>query len=293
MSLLRRNMIGSYEEEARKKRELELEQSRRATKRIAQMSLTGIIALLLLIAGCNSAYTIDSGHRGILLTFGEVSGIQQPGLNFKIPFIQSLREVDIRVRKVESPADAASRDMQSVTTSVALNYSLSPEKLRELFSEIGLDVEQRIIATRIQETVKAVVARYTAEELITQRENVRGEMVTSLTKQLLEYHIIVAPGGIQITNFDFSQAFNKAIEDKQVAEQQAQKAENDLRRIEVEARQRITQAQGEADAIRIQAEAIRSQGGKEYIQMQAINRWDGKMPTYIGGNAPLPFIDVR
>ena len=280
----------SWEEDKRKRENMEREA---AGKKIVKASIGAIIALFLLITGCSAAYTIDSGHRGILFTFGDVTGIQQPGLNFKIPFIQTIREVDVRVRKVESPADAASKDMQSVSTTVALNYSLSPEKLRELYSEIGLDVEQRVIATRIQETVKAVVARYTAEELITQRENVRGEMVSSLTKQLLDYHIIVAPGGIQITNFDFSAAFNKAIEDKQVAEQQAQKAENDLRRIEVEATQRITQAKGEAEAIRIQADAIRAQGGREYVQLKAIERWDGKLPQYTGGSAPLPFIDVR
>ena len=282
-----------WEEDNRDRQRREREEARKVTQRIVRSCVLGVILLFALMTSCSSFYTIKSGERGILFTWSEVTSIQSEGLRFKIPWMQSVEKVDIRIRKVESPAEAASKDLQTVTTSVALNYSLDPSMLKELYSTIGLDVEQRIIATRIQETVKAVVARFTAEELITQREIVRGEMVTSLTRQLLEYHIIVAPGGVQITNFDFSAAFNRAIEDKQVAEQNAQKAENDLRRIEVEANQRITQARGEADAIRIQAEAIRAQGGKEYIQLKALEVWDGKLPQYMGGNAPIPFLDVK
>ena len=186
------------------------------------------MAFMLLIILFESCYTVASGKRAIVFTFSEVTEIKSEGLQFKIPFVQSKQLVDIRVQKVESPAESASKDLQTVGTTVALNYSLMPDRLRELYSTVGLDVEHRIIAARIQEVVKAVTARYTAEELITQRESVRIEMVSALTSQLNEYHIIVAPGGVQITNFEFSHAFNKAIEDKQVAEQMAQKAQNVL-----------------------------------------------------------------
>ena len=253
----------------------------------------GILALLMLPVAFGSCYTVASGERALVFTFSEVTAVKGEGLQFKFPYIQSKQIVDIRIRKVETPADAASKDMQTVSTAVALNYSLAPDKLRELYSDVGMDVEYRVIASRIQEVVKAITARYTAEELITQRENVRIEMAQALTSQLLEYHINVAPGGVQITNFDFSPAFNKAIEDKQIAEQMAQKAQNDLVRIQVEAEQKIAQARGEAESIRIQAEAIRAQGGHEYVQLRALDKWDGTLPQYMGGNGPIPFIEVR
>jgi regulator of protease activity HflC (stomatin/prohibitin superfamily) len=207
--------------------------------------------------------------------------------------MQSISKVDIRTQKAEAPANAASKNMQTVSTVVTLNFHLDPGKLRQLYSTVGLDVESKIIAARIQETVKAVVARYTAEELLSQRDQVKTEISESLTKQLLEYNIVVDSGGVQITNFDFSRAFNESIEDKQVAEQKALTAKNNLDRIKVEVEQKVAQAQGEAEAIRIQAEAIKAQGGKEYVNLKAIEKWNGQLPNYFGGNGPIPFLDVK
>jgi len=278
-----------YEQDRIKERE----EHRQFVRTIVRWSVITFIALIGLSTSCSSFYTVPSGKRALVFTWGEITSVSGEGLRWKTPWIQSVEKVDIRIRKVETPADTVSKDLQAVSTTVALNYSLAPDKLKELYSTIGLDVEQRIVAARIQETVKATTARYTAEELIAQRENVRVEMVNSLTQQLLEYHILVAPGGVQITNFDFSKAFNESIEEKQIAEQRALTAKNNLVRIEVEAEQRITQARGEAEAIRIQADAIRAQGGKEYVNLKAIERWDGKLPTYTGGSGPIPFIEVR
>jgi len=278
-----------YEQDRIKERE----EHRQFVRTIVRWSVITFIALIGLSTSCSSFYTVPSGKRALVFTWGEITSVSGEGLRWKTPWIQCVEKVDIRIRKVETPADTVSKDLQAVSTTVALNYSLAPDKLKELYSTIGLDVEQRIVAARIQETVKATTARYTAEELIAQRENVRVEMVNSLTQQLLEYHILVAPGGVQITNFDFSKAFNESIEEKQIAEQRALTAKNNLVRIEVEAEQRITQARGEAEAIRIQADAIRAQGGKEYVNLKAIERWDGKLPTYTGGSGPIPFIEVR
>ena len=252
-----------------------------------------VVFIFVLMVGSGSFYTVKSGERALVFTWGEITSIKSEGLQFKIPIVQDVQKVDVRTKKAEAPADAASKNMQTVSTTVTLNYRLDPTKLKELYSTVGLDVESRIIAARIQETVKAVVARYTAEELLSQRENVKNEISESLTRQLLEYHIEVAPGGVQITNFDFSRAFNDAIEEKQVAEQKALTAQNNLERIKVEAEQKIAQARGEAESIRIQAEAIRAQGGKEYVNLKAIEKWDGKLPTYQGGSSPIPFLDVK
>jgi regulator of protease activity HflC (stomatin/prohibitin superfamily) len=261
-------------------------------RKIRNWVMGAILFLICMIAGCGSCYTVQSGERALVFTWGEVTSIKSEGLQFKMPIMQSVEKVDIRIQKVEAPADAASKDLQTVSTTVALNYSLDPSRLKELYSTVGLDVESRVIATRVQETVKAVAAKYTAEELITQREAVRQEIARSITSQLQEYHLTVAAGGVQITNFDFSKSFNDAIEEKQVAEQKALTAKNNLERIKVEAEQRISQARGEAEAIRIQAEAIKAQGGKEYVNLKAIEKWDGKLPQYTG-SGPIPFLDIK
>jgi regulator of protease activity HflC (stomatin/prohibitin superfamily) len=255
------------------------------------------IAIILIVIGSivvsGSFYTVRAGEKALVFTWGEITSVTSEGLHFKIPVMQAISKVDIRTQKAEAPANAASKNMQTVSTVVTLNYHLDPDRLKELYSNVGLDVENKIISGRIQETVKAVVARYTAEELLTLREQVRNDISESLTRQLSEYNIIVSAGGVQITSFDFSRGFNESIEEKQVAEQRALTAKNNLERIKVEAEQKIAQARGEAEAIRIQAEAIRAQGGKEYVNLKAIEKWDGKLPIYTGGNGPMPFLEVR
>jgi regulator of protease activity HflC (stomatin/prohibitin superfamily) len=255
------------------------------------------IAIILIVIGSiavsGSFYTVRAGEKALVFTWGEITSVTSEGLHFKIPVMQAISKVDIRTQKAEAPANAASKNMQTVSTVVTLNYHLDPDRLKELYSNVGLDVENKIISGRIQETVKAVVARYTAEELLTMREQVRNDISESLTRQLSEYNIIVSAGGVQITSFDFSRGFNESIEEKQVAEQRALTAKNNLERVKVEAEQKVAQARGEAEAIRIQAEAIRAQGGKEYVNLKAIEKWDGKLPVYTGGNGPMPFLEVR
>lgn len=250
----------------------------------------GIVAIIVL---SSTFYTVQSGEKALVFTWGKITKVTGEGLNFKIPVMQSVLKVDIRTLKAEAPAVAASKNMQSVHTTVTLNYHLDPDKLDVIYSKVGLDVESKIIAARIQEVVKAVVAKYTADELLAQREAVKSEISVLLTQQVAQYNIVVEAGGVQITNFQFSDAFVQAIEQKQIAEQNALKAENDLARIKVEADQQIAAARGNAEAIRIQAEAIRAQGGKEYVQMKAIEKWNGQLPQYMGGNGPIPFIDVK
>jgi regulator of protease activity HflC (stomatin/prohibitin superfamily) len=263
---------------------------------IIKISKSLLIAIPVLIIAViltgYSVYTVESGQRAIVFTFGKITSIAGEGLHVKIPFTQNILKVDVRTQKAEAPAAAASKNMQTVSTTLTLNYHFDPTKLEQLYSTVGLEVEHKIIAARIQETVKAVVARYTAEELLSMREQVKNEISSNLTRQLQAYHIIVDDGGVQITNFDFSKQFNEAIENKQVAEQNALTSKNNLERIKIEADQKIAQAKGEAEAIRIQAEAIRAQGGKEYVNLKAIEKWDGKLPAYMGGNGPVPFLQV-
>ena len=262
-------------------------------KKTFKMAIGLTIAVLLICIIASAVYTVKSGERALVFTWGKLTSVSGEGFHFKMPVAQEINIVDIRVQRTDAPAEAASKNMQSVKTVITVNYRLDAAKLIELYSTVGLDVENKVISSRVQEVVKAAVARYTADELLVKRETIKDEISESLTRQLAQYFIIVEFGGVQITNFSFSKEFDRAIEEKQVAEQKALTAKNDLERIKVEAEQQVAHAQGQAEAIRIQAEAIRAQGGKEFVQLKAIEKWDGELPTYMGANAPLPFIEVK
>lgn len=248
---------------------------------------SSIVLILLIISTLvfGSFYTVRSGERAIVFRFGQVQSVVSDGLHMKMPFIENYKIVDIRTQKAHSPANAGTRDLQTVQTEIALNYHLRAESLADTYSRIGLDVEPKVIDPRIQEIVKAVIAKFSAEELLIKREDVKSEIAAGLRSSLNAYNIIVED--IQITNFQFSKAFDTAIEAKQTAEQQALKAKNDLERIKVEAQQKIAMAEAEARTIQIQAQAIKEQGGAEYVQLKAIEKWDGKLPQVSGGNTPF------
>ena len=244
-----------------------------------------IIAIIGLSVLSGSFFTVTSGQRAIVLRFGQIQSIESEGLHMKIPFVDSTVFVDVRTLKAESPADAGTKDLQRVNAKVALNYHLKPESLRDTYSRVGLNVEDKVIDPRIQEVVKAVVARFSAEELLAKRDDVKRDVEAALRNQLASYNIVVE--AIQITNFQFSASFDHAIEAKQTAEQNALKAKNDLERIKIEAEQKVAMAKAEAEAIRIQADAIRAQGGTEYVQLKAIEKWDGQLPQVNGGATPF------
>jgi len=166
-----------------------------------------------------------------------------------------------------------------------MNYHLNGDSLADTYTRIGLDVENKVIDPRIQEVVKAVIARFSAEELLVKREDVKSEIASGLRSSLSAYNITVED--IQITNFSFSRAFDSAIEAKQTAEQNALKAKNDLDRIKIEAQQKIAMAEAEAKTIQIQAQAIKEQGGAEYVQLKAIEKWNGQLPQVSGANTPF------
>lgn len=234
----------------------------------------GIIAGVFgLIVVFSSFGTISTGEVGIRTTLGKVTRTQQAGLYFKLPFVQGMNVINVQTQKEQVDADAASNDLQKVTASVAINYSIDPSTAIDLFSSVGTSYKTRIIDPAIQEVVKAVTAQYTAEQLITKRAEVTEKIKEGLKERIAVNHIKVEQ--VSITNFDFSPAFNEAIEKKVTAEQNALAAKNKLAQVEYEKAQTIAKAQGEAEAIRIQAQAINSQGGADYVAMKKNEKWDG------------------
>jgi len=241
----------------------------------------GLVAIILI---SNVFGIVEAGERGILLQFGAVQNkIFGEGLYFKIPFVHKVVKIDVKIQKDEVPASAASKDLQIVTSKIALNYHLDPESVNKIWQEIGKDYNIRVIAPSIQEAVKAESAKFTAEELIIKREEVKEQIKANLTKRLLEHFIIVDE--FNIIEFQFSPAFNEAIEAKVTAEQLKLKADRDLDRIKIEAQQKIAESQGKAEAIKIEAQALRFNA--QVVELRWIEKWDGKVPIYWGEASPF------
>lgn len=268
------------------------EAEKKHTLKLIWYGVFGAIAFLfLLIILFGTFYTISAGERGVLLTFGNPNMVSQgQGLHFKIPIIQQAIIFDVKTQKYEADLTSASRDLQDVKQKIAINYHILPEQVPTLFTDIGVDYAEKIIYPYEQETNKAVTSQYTAEELITRREEVREKMLVTLKDKLAPRGIIVEE--VSILNFEFSPAFTTAIEQKVTAEQLKLKADNDLKRIEVEAQQKITSAKAEAESIRIQSEALKMNTG--ILTLRQIEKWDGVLPKVMcGSNGINPFINVN
>jgi len=252
----------------------------------SSLQLVGLVLILVGVIG--STYrSVPAGHRGVLLQFGAVRGVLNEGANFIVPFIQDVDLVDVRTQKSDAQADAASRDLQTVRTDVVVNYHISPKSVGYLYKTVGTDYEARIINPAVQEIVKAVIANFTAEDLIKRRSDVKAQVDTLLSQRLLQYNIIVEVGGVSLTNFSFSDQFNAAIEAKQVAQQKAEQQKYVLQQAQLEAQTAITTAKGEAEANRIKAEALNTQGGQKVLARAWIEKWDGHLPTVTGSGQTI------
>ncbi|PKL91106.1 MAG: HflC protein [Candidatus Goldiibacteriota bacterium HGW-Goldbacteria-1] len=236
---------------------------------------------------------VGPGERGVMLNFGAVEDkVLNEGIHFRIPVMQSIVTLDVKVQKAMTETIAASADLQDVTSTVALNYHIIPDKANKVYQELGVLFKDRIIDPAILEVVKAVTARYSAEELITKRPIVGEEMRMKLEERLKPYNIAV--DAFSIVAFSFSKVFTEAIENKQTAEQLALKAKRDLERIKIEAEQKVTAARAEAESLRLQKANISAdliELRKIEANMKAIEKWNGILPNVTGAGA-VPFIGV-
>jgi regulator of protease activity HflC (stomatin/prohibitin superfamily) len=232
---------------------------------------------------------VGAGQRGIVLNFGAVQKqVLEEGLHLRIPVMQEVAIMDVKIQKAETDAAAASADLQDVSSRIALNYHVVPDKANVVYQKIGIQFKERIIDPAIQEVVKAVTAKYTAEELITKRPAVSEAMRVALSDRLIENNIAV--DAFSIVTFSFTKIFTEAIESKQTAEQLALKAKRDLDRIKIEAEQKITAARAEAESLRLQRANISPdliELRKIEANMKAIEKWDGILPQVTGGALPL------
>lgn len=232
--------------------------------------------------------TVGAGERGVKLRFGAVEGKElDEGLYFRIPLVEKIKKIDVKVQKTEAVANAASKDLQTVNSQVAINYHLDPSKVTKIYQEVGINYAERLITPAVQESVKASTANFTAEELITKRQTVKEEIKQLLKDRLVPVGIMIDE--FNITNFDFSQSFNQAIEAKVTAEQQALAAKNKLEQIKFEAQQNIEFALGKAEAIKIESQALRD--NPQVLELRAIEKWSGNLPNVVGSDT-VPFVNI-
>lgn len=257
----------------------------------------GIIALIMVFG---SFGTVDAGMRGVVLNLGAITGeVKEPGLYFKWPIMTDVQDMSVQVQKEEAESSAASSDLQNVTAKVALNYHLDPNNVANTYENLRRDYATKVIQPALQNSIKAATAKFTAEELVTQRNAVSDEMYTLLRAKLAE----TAPGvlvvdGFNIVNLQFSASFEDAIERKVTAVQDAEASKNQLEKTKYEAQKNVETAKGEAEAIRVKS--ISLQQSPQYIdflklevQRSAIEKWNGGLPSTMVPGSTVPFIDMN
>mgnify|MGYP005768137973 FL=1 len=246
-----------------------------------------VIAAALVFVGANSLHAVPAGHTGVVTRFGAVDQqVLGEGLHVVLPFVTRVVNINNQVMKAEVTSNSASQDLQTVNSTVALNYRIDSQSAASVYQNIGVNYENVVVIPAIQEAVKSVMAQYTAEELITMRQTVGNEMQQNISEKLVPYGF--STESVNIVDFQFSEEFNAAIEAKQTAQQNALKAEQDLARVKVEAEQAITQAQAEAESYRLKSQELTD----EMIMMEFIDKWDGKLPTVVSDGQALFSMDA-
>lgn len=280
----------------------ELDEIKSVVKKAIGAILLGLFILFVVVGIWKGIRIIEPGFEGVAVQLGRAKdNALSEGMHIVIPYITTVYPIDTRTQKLQAESfEAASQDLQQVRATIVVNYNLRKDNVVTLYREIGLQYSNIVITPGINEVYKAVVATFTAEQLITQRQTVSEQIRTILTDRLAPYGIVITQ--VNITTFDFSNEFNRAIEQKVIAEQEALRAENELQRIIIEAKQAEERAKGEANAVlaKAQAEAeslrMRSEAVTPMVVMlDFITKWNGTPPATLligGGTDVVPIFDV-
>jgi len=273
--------------------------SRFPSYNIGKIAAVVITFIVIIVVMFESVVIVEAGHRGVVLYLGAVENRVLPeGVHFIIPFAEQVIQMEVRTQKFQAEASAASNDLQEVQTVIALNYMIDPTQANKVYQLLGVNYADRVISPTIQEAVKASVAKFNAEELVTKRETAKGVIAQAIRNTLTSNNIIVE--NVFITDFKFSESFAAQIEQKVVAFQKFLTEQNNLRAVRVIANQNVVQAEaaaraniakasGEAQAIELITGQLRS--SPEYLQWQAINKWNGQLP-YASGSGAVPFFQL-
>ena len=269
--------------------------------KISVIITVAVIVFLAAIVGFSAVTIVPAGNSGVVVTLGKVDDrALDSGLHFKVPFVQSVVMMNNKIQKCEVESNSVSKDLQTVSSAVAVNFHITSDSAADIYRTIGVQYQDTVLQPAIQEAVKSVSAQYTAEELITKRTAVGDEIASALTEKVSEYGVIIDK--FNIVNFEFSEEFNVAIEQKQVAEQNYLKAqtekEQQIMEAEADAKKQLIAAEAEAEAKLKKAEAeaeanekINASLNGNILTYQQIQKWDGKYPSVVSSDSSI-LIDV-
>lgn len=264
----------------------------------------GLIVVLVILLSMFG--TVSAGQAGVKTRFGKVVSTLSPGAYAKLPFVEHVHKMDIKTRTINydkngkegdsadtSQLFGASKDLQDVRIGVVVTYHVDPIKATEIYSQYSSveNYEANVIEPIVRQVVKSTSAQFTAEELVTKRAEYSDQVNSQLSAQFTEKNAILE--NFSVTNFEFSSAFSQAIEAKVTATQNAEAAKNKLEQVKFEAQQTIETAKATAEAQRISSQALAAQGGSDYVQLKAIEKWNGVLPTQMTPNSSVPFLNLK
>ena len=253
-------------------------------KKITRLFITILIGIILL---SQSITTIKSGSVGIRVRFGKVVDKRtREGVNFKIPVVEKIEKLNVRVQKIEVKTSSSSKDLQEVDMSLAVNYQIDNKRAKNLYKTVGKNYTQVILEPAIEESIKAVTSKYTAEELITNRSEVSTKCREELSKKVEKYGLFVSD--FNITNFNFSEEFEKAIEEKQVAEQKVLTAKQELEKEKIEAEKKVVKAEAEKKANELKEQTLTD----NIIKEKFIEKWNGELPKVTSDKGILDITSI-
>ncbi len=256
-------------------------------KNETKVGIIVMIVIALIIVLCNSIVFVKTGEIGIVTRFGAVQDrVMQAGINFKVPFVQGVKKMNCKTQEMSTKNDSSTKDLQDITIEVSINYCVNVGQAHQLYKNVGKKYEDIILAPILADTIKTASAEYTAEETVTKRAELSNKIYEKLNERLNEQGISIV--NVNIVNLTFSDAYNQAIEEKQIATQRTLTAQQELETAKVEAEKKKVEAEGEAEANRIINESLNS----DNLEKQAIDKWNGQLPTTIVGDT-IPFLKVN
>ena len=258
------------------------------TKEKSSLAIAIAILFVIFIVFCNPIAIVGVGQRGVKVTLGKVSPKSYPeGIHFVTPFISKIHVMNVKTQKLSTPTEVYTKDIQQARISYVVNYNLMPQHVHEMYRQVGMNYVDTILIPAIEGNIKDVIGKWNAQDLVANRAIATADILQKLQSQLEKRYINVT--SFQIIDINYSEVFERAIESKVTAEQEALKAKNKTVQVEEEAKQKLISAQAEAKSMQIRATALTQ--NKALVEYEAVQKWDGKLPEYMMGGS-IPFINM-
>jgi len=251
--------------------------------------LAVVILLIIFILACNPVAIVGVGERGVKVTLGGIISPQSysEGVHFIFPGVQKIRAMNVKTQKIKEITEVYTKDIQQAKIEYVVNFNLMPQHVHEMYRKVGMNYSDTILMPAIEGTIKDVIGKWNAQDLVANREKATNEILVKLQNQLKDNYINIT--AFQMTAINYTDVFERAIEEKVRAEQEALKAKNKTVQIEEEAKQKLISAEAEAKSMKIRATALTQ--NKALVEYEAVQKWDGKMPQYMMGNT-VPFLNI-